>query len=84
MDKTTHKMRLQQWPEIIQAQLTCGISKTEWCRENNVPERQFSYWHRQTRKKLYEKQAGVLMPAESGNQPPLLELPIQNKYENPA
>ena len=62
MDKTTHEVRLQQWYEIIQAQLASGKSKREWCRENAVPEKQFFYWQRRVRKEIYEAQSQRLAP----------------------
>ena len=41
MDQVTHEVRLQQWKEIIQAQLASGQSKRAWCQENGVSEKQF-------------------------------------------
>ena len=76
MDKTTHAVRLQQWSEIIQAQLASGMSKRDWCRENNVPEKQFFYWQRRVRKELYEVQTGKLVPSGSTNDLALVEVPL--------
>ena len=41
MDKSTHQVRLQQWAEIIRAQLGSGQSKRDGRRGNNVSEKQF-------------------------------------------
>ena len=76
MDKTTHAIRLQQWSEIIQAQLNSGMNKKDWCRENNVPEKQFFYWQRRVRQELYEAKAGSLVPGGGINYPALVELPV--------
>ena len=82
MDKTTHQVRLQQWAEIIQAQLGSGQSKRDWCRENNVPEKQFFYWQRRVRKEICEAQSEAIVPAGSGNGPRLVEVPISTVSRN--
>ena len=84
MDKTTHAVRLQQWSEIIRAQLDSGMSKRDWCRENNVPEKQFFYWQRRVRKELYEAQAEGLVPAAGMGFPALVEVPVVQHQESPA
>ena len=76
MDKTTHAVRLQQWSEIIQAQLASGMSKRDWCRENHIPEKQFFYWQRRIRQELYEAKTGSLVPSGGVNYPALVELPV--------
>jgi len=84
MDKTTHAVRLQQWSEIIQAQLTSGMSKKDWCRENNIPEKQFFYWQRRVRKELYESQPEALVLTRGVSSPALVEVPIAQNSGNPA
>ena len=84
MDKTTHAVRLKQWSEIIQAQLSSGMSKKDWCRENNVSEKQFYYWQRKVRRELYEAQAGALVPSGSRSCASLVELPVFRQSESPA
>lgn len=84
MDKTTHAVRLQQWSEIIQTQLASGTSKRDWCRENNVPEKQFFYWQRKVRQELYEARAGQLISGGSINYPALVEVPIAQPQASPA
>ena len=84
MDKTTHEIRLEQWAEIIQAQLGSGQSKRDWCRENNVPEKQFFYWQRRVRKELYDAETGALIPPGAAGCPALVELPVFRNDGNPA
>ncbi|MBQ3372432.1 MAG: hypothetical protein IJI41_13735 [Anaerolineaceae bacterium] len=85
MDKTTHEVRLQQWHEIIQAQLASGQNKRAWCRENGISEKQFFYWQRRVRKEIYERQQLSLAPA--GSAAPcarLVEVPIIRSASSPA
>lgn len=82
MDKTTHEVRLHQWSEMIQAQLSSGKSKREWCRENGVSEKQFFYWQRQVRRELYESQTGALVARVDTSGPSLVELPIAQGYRS--
>ncbi len=84
MDKTTHEIRLQQWAEVIQAQLVSGKNKREWCRENDIPEKQFFYWQRRVRKELYEAGTGALTPVGGMNFPALIELPVAQNSANSA
>ena len=84
MDKTTHEIRLQQWSEIIQAQLASGKSKRGWCRENNISEKQFFYWQRRIRRALYESQSEALITGGCVRSPALVEVPIVQKSGNPA
>lgn len=84
MDKTTHTVRLQQWTEIIQAQLSSGMNKRDWCRKNGIPEKRFYYWQRRVRNDLYEVGAGALVPSEGSNHPDLGELPVARSYRNIA
>ena len=84
MDKTTHAVRVQQWSEIIQAQLTSGMNKRDWCRENNIPEKRFYYWQRRVRTDLYEAGAGTLIQAGDTNHPALVELQVARRSENPV
>lgn len=84
MDKTTHEVRLHQWSEVLQAQLASGMSKKEWCRENNVPEKRFYYWQRRVRQELYETEMNRLVPVGRVNRPALVELPVLRETGNPA
>lgn len=84
MDKTTHAVRLQQWAEIIEAQLSSGMNKRDWCRENGIPEKRFYYWQRRVRNDLFEARAETLVPAGGTNHPALVELPVARSYRNIA
>ena len=39
MDKITHKVRCEQWTNIIKECLTSGMSKTTWCREDGISDK---------------------------------------------
>ena len=85
MDKTTHEVRLQQWHEIIQAQLASGQNKRAWCRENGISEKQFFYWQRRVRKEIYERQQLSLTPAGSTTlSAGLVEVPIAGSASSPG
>ena len=80
MDQVTHEVRLQQWKEIIQAQLASGQSKRAWCQENGVSEKQFFYWQRRIRKEIYETQKNALEPVKAANiTQGLVELPVMQR-----
>ena len=36
MDKITHKVRCEQWTNIIKECLASGMPKTTWCREHGI------------------------------------------------
>ena len=36
MDKITHKVRCEQWTNIIKECLASGMPKTTWCREHHL------------------------------------------------
>ena len=46
MDEITNEVRLREWREIIRTWSKSGMTKKDWCNENNVPLRQFYYWQR--------------------------------------
>lgn len=41
MDKTTHKVRCEQWTNIIKECLASGMPKTTWCREHGISDKSF-------------------------------------------
>ena len=53
MDKITHKVRCEQWTNIIKECLTSGMSKTTWCREDGISDKSFFYWQRILREEAY-------------------------------
>ncbi|WP_342756270.1 IS66 family insertion sequence element accessory protein TnpA [Kineothrix sedimenti] len=59
MDKITHKMRLARWSKLIQKCNVSGLSKKQWCEQNQVDEKQFYYWQRRVREEAYTIQASM-------------------------
>ena len=53
MDKTTHKVRREQWTNIIKECLASGMPKTTWCREHGISDKSFFYWQRILREEAY-------------------------------
>ena len=53
MDKITHKVRCEQWTNIIKECLASGMPKTTWCREHGISEKSFFYWQRILREEAY-------------------------------
>ena len=49
MDKITHKVRCEQWTNIIKECLASGMNKTAWCREHGISDKAFFYWQRRLR-----------------------------------
>ena len=49
MDKLTHQMRLSQWTSVVKACSESGLSKNEWCRQNNINIKVYYYWQRRVR-----------------------------------
>ena len=47
MDKITHKVRCEQWTNIIKECLASGMPKTTWCREHGISDKSFFYWQLQ-------------------------------------
>lgn len=41
MDKITHKVRCEQWTNIIKECLASGMPKTTWCREHGISDKSF-------------------------------------------
>lgn len=54
MDNHTQDIRIAQWSSIIQQCNTSGITKKQWCQDNNVNEKQFYYWQRRIRKMIIQ------------------------------
>lgn len=53
MDKITHKVRCEQWTNIIKECLASGMNKTVWCREHGISDKSFFYWQRRLREEAY-------------------------------
>ena len=67
MDKDVRAVRINHWKELVMKACSSGISKTEWCRENNVNLRKFFYWQGVIRKQELQSINGVV--DESGSIP---------------
>lgn len=50
MDKTTYDIRLDQWTKLVQSCTSSGLSKKEWCCQNNIKQKTYYYWQRRVRK----------------------------------
>lgn len=53
MDKITHKVRREQWLDIINECLSSGMSKTVWCKEYGISDKTCFYWQRELREDVY-------------------------------
>lgn len=73
MDKSTHKIRLEQWTAIVNECLSSGLNKTEWCRQNGINDKVFFYWQRRVRENAASSKKEELVPV-------LAELPEPKKH----
>lgn len=44
MDRITHEVRAEHWTKIMNECINSGMSKTVWCKENEISEKQSFYW----------------------------------------
>lgn len=72
MDKITHEVRLANWTKLIQKCLSSGLSKKQWCLQNQIDEKRFYYWQRRVREEVYSEQVSA-EPAEFSSD--FVELP---------
>ena len=64
MDKITHKVRCEQWTNIIKECLASGMPKTTQCREHGISDKSFFYWQRILREEAdLTTLENTLMPA---------------------
>ena len=71
MDKITHKVRCEQWTNIIKECLASGMPKTTWCREHGISDKSFFYWQRILREEAYlTTLENTLTPAVKENSAP--------------
>ena len=49
MDKSTHAVRLEQWTKLVQCCADSGLTKKEWCIQNNIKLKTYYYWQRRVR-----------------------------------
>ena len=50
LTKYTNDLKAQKWTEIVVNCNESGMSKTAWCRENNVSIKSFFYWQHKLQK----------------------------------
>lgn len=62
MDKVTHKVRKEQWTNIIKECLSSGMNKTACCREHGIPDKSFFYWQSRLREEAYRATAEPSCP----------------------
>jgi len=68
MDKSTHKIRLAHWKQIIEQckRRPEGQSIRQWVADNQIREKTYYYWQRKIRKEIFEQMRGdVALPAVS-------------------
>ncbi len=49
MDATTAEIRYQRWVQVIQDWRNSGLSKRDYCQQNEIDEKQFYYYQRRIR-----------------------------------
>ena len=80
MDQITHEVRLARWKEVIgQCQSRPeGQTVRDWCKQNNVSEKQYYYWQRRIRLQIAEGMSGSLVPAtaDDSRQVVFTEIPV--------
>lgn len=68
MDLVVMEYRLKQWIPIFEAQATSGLTKAEWCRQNDIKRIAFFKWKRKLQDFLIEKNDRELYDQESNAQ----------------
>lgn len=71
MDKTSYTIRIQQWAEIINAANDSGLTRKEWCDQNNISLRIFYYWHKKVRDHIINQQTDQNLPVPVSSGLPL-------------
>lgn len=49
MDQEVNIIRIENWKRLILEANNSGLSKTEWCRQNNISSKTFFYWQKKVR-----------------------------------
>ncbi len=61
MDQEVNTIRIENWKKLILEANSCGLPKTEWCKQNGIRTKTFYYWQR----KIRRMEAGkILSPSE--------------------
>lgn len=63
MDKVTHDVRLQSWTSIMRRYTESGLTKKEWCRQNQIKLKTFYYWQCKLRLQAASRQQTAVSPA---------------------
>lgn len=85
MDTEVYKIRIDQWRKLIYEANTCGMKKTEWCRQNGVTIKQFYYWQKKIRAlALKEMSDGIGMDDAIHRDDPTAQLPSFVELRPPA
>lgn len=50
MDSTTYQIRLDHWTQIVQNCTSSGLTRKEWCDQNQIPIKTYYYWQRRVRR----------------------------------
>lgn len=59
MDKKVMDLRQMNWVAVFEAQAKSGLSKCEFCRQNDIPEGAFFRWQNKLRKQLIREQESL-------------------------
>ena len=52
MRKEIHQSKCEEWEKLIDQWIGSGLSKKQWCNENNINVRQLRYWQRVLRREV--------------------------------
>lgn len=55
MQKEVHEIRCREWQRLFEVWAASGMSKTQWCKQNGVSERQMLYWQKVLRNEAIQK-----------------------------
>lgn len=47
-----HQAKLSEWASRFADHKASGLSVTEWCKENNLPQYKYFYWKRQLKEEV--------------------------------
>lgn len=86
MDESVRKVRRSKWMNLIQQWSASGLTKKEWCRQNDISIKSFYYWQRQLRQEAYCQQVeqnaavAVTAAAKPAAKPVFAEVPIPEDH----
>ena len=56
LTKYTKELKVQKWTELVMNCNSSGMSKAEWCRENNINLKSLYYWQHKLRMNVIQTQ----------------------------